>query len=133
MMFMTTWADYIAMAVPVRVVVLALVASAGLLGGCGLVPGVGPASHDNGMHLTIDSPHQDDVVTVRSVTVRVHTDFSPVRLRYSLDGGDLGEGDTTFLVPNLSPGSHRVEVEALHADGSSYSPVFHAGVDFVIQ
>src|SRR5437879_9675950 len=105
MMFMTTWADYIAMAVSVRALALALVASAVLLAGCGLVPGVGPASHNNGMHLSIDSPQQNEIVTVRSVTVRVHTDFSPVRFRYSLDGGDLGEGDSPFLVPNLSPGN----------------------------
>lgn len=116
-----------------RAVMLPLALAVALMAsGCG-VPGVGPSSHSGSMHLVIDSPTQDQVITVRSVSVQAHVDYSPFQLRYLLDGNDLGAGADTFLIPNISPGNHRLEVEALHGDGSPFTPVFHAGVNFIIQ
>jgi hypothetical protein len=107
--------------------------SALVLIACG-AGGPGSDVRSGSAHLAIDSPKPGQVITVRSVSVGVHADGADqLRLHYYLDGADEGPGDTSITIPNLPPGSHRLEVEGLHGDGSAYSPPLRAGVDFIIQ
>jgi hypothetical protein len=101
------------------------------LGACG---GPGPETHSGAATLKLVRPTQGQVVTVRSVSVEVSVSgLGSYRLRYFLDGADQGQGDVNFTVTNLTPGNHRLEVEALNADSARLNPDLRAGVDFVIQ
>ncbi|MDP9326349.1 MAG: hypothetical protein M3O87_07425 [Candidatus Dormibacteraeota bacterium] len=85
-------------------------------------------------HLVIDSPKAGQVLTVRSLGISVHLEGADqYRLHYYVDGNDRGESDTSITVTNMSPGTHHVEVEGLHADGTAYSPPLRAAADFIIQ
>lgn len=106
-----------------------LLALAGCAGG-----GPGSDVRSGSAHLVLDSPHAGQVLTVRSVSVQARVEgVDGYRLHYYVDGADRGEGDTSFTIASLPPGNHRVEVEALHADGSGFTPTLRAGADFTIQ
>lgn len=96
--------------------------------------GPNPEAHSGAASLRIARPTQGQVVTVRSLSVEVVVNgLSSYSVHYFLDGADQGQGDVNFTVTNLTPGNHRVEAEALQADGSRLNPELRAGVDFVIQ
>jgi predicted small secreted protein len=102
------------------------------LAACG--SGLGTDVRSGSARLVIDSPRSGQVLSVRSVGIAVHVEGADqYRLHYYVDGNDRGEGDTSQTETNVTPGTHHVEVEALHADGSAFSPPLRASVDFVIQ
>ena len=101
----------------------------GILCACG----PGPVAQANGVTLRILRPTQDQVLTNHSLAAQVEVDGpGQYSLRYYLDGADRGAGDTSFTLTDITPGSHRVEVQALDDQGRPVGGL-RAGVDFTVQ
>jgi hypothetical protein len=102
-----------------------------VLTACG---GVSAESHSGAAVLRILRPTQGQVLTVRSLAAQTDvTGITQFRLHYYLDGADEGEGDTSLTITDITPGNHRLEVEALSQDGRRLQPDLRAGVDFTVQ
>ena len=96
--------------------------------------GVSTESHSGSAVLRILRPTQGEVLTVRSLAAQTDvTGITQFRLHYYLDGADEGESDTSLTITDVSPGNHRLEVEALSQDGKRLQPDLRAGVDFTVQ